>query len=408
VKRIILALCFALLVSIFILAESVRAKAGSKGGSEADTASRPQSSAARTPDLSVAGSACDLASNPTNATCLDAPDGGTAAATQAREISIADMLIAQAKNALATLPPDDRAANPAEVLNALQAIDLAAFRLGTCAEKSGGTADSRAKLDAAVTLQSEVLRRLTHACTAQASATAERSFHEAYDASSNDVAQAAADRAADAVIIAQKLRSRVSDAINAAASAQAENWAALAQHEMDVRSGAKDSICKENAKGRPQTLCGTYGMFAATLSYVMVWNSFSDFSGATTRPHLPSVAVPDVALRWLPSQDVGWVALEIGAYTSFLTQSLTAASPSVTKVACTRNASEYENRLPCEANANVYPYLALYLGATVGKAGIGYLTVAPVNFGIAQVGSSSALRPYFGITVGALQLNGKF
>jgi hypothetical protein len=56
----------------------------------------------------------------------------------------------------------------------------------------------------------------------------------------------------------------------------------------------------------------------------------------------------------------------------------------------------------------MYAYVGVYAGLTVGRKGVGFVTVSPITAGIAQIGTRSTLLPYVGMSIGVLQLNGNF
>jgi len=255
-------------------------------------------------------------------------------------------------------------------------------------------------------LKSALSEKLSHACANRGQEVAAQAATQARNADSLEDAESAAKLAMEAAALAELQRSKLPDKTNTSAAIAARTSATLAHRELSLRKGAEETICGKDSKGRPGSTCLSFGVFGAMLSYLWVWNA----SSFTSRPRFADVVVPAVAGRWEPwsEQGVGWVALEVGAYTTFLSRSLVASSPTTTKMACNQSASEYEKRLPCEANSAVYPYMAGYVGATFGRAGLGYLTIAPLTLGVAQVGSRQALRGYFGTTVGALQINGRF
>lgn len=265
------------------------------------------------------------------------------------------------------------------------------------------TAEGMAIYHEALALKSALTVAWSHLLARDATRAAAQALANARSASNLDDAKTAA---AAVELQAAKVRGQlriVSDPFMLAAAAEADGYEASAKAEVDLRDGAAKAMCGADDHGRRKRMCGTYGIFAAALSYIWTqtdgsWNS---------RPRLNSVGVPSVAFRWLPPK-IGWLAVDLGGYSAFLTKSLTATTPSVDKISCTRSPSDYENRLPCEANTLAYPYLAGYVGLTAGRDGIGFITLSPVTFGIAQLGTSSVLAPYVGVMVGFLQINGTF
>jgi hypothetical protein len=279
-----------------------------------------------------------------------------------------------------------------------------------CAQQSAGaTADQRARagrnLARAVLLRQALALEFARVNAAVDAAAAEDALADTLAAATMDDAKAAAKKAQDSAAKALTQRqAALGDKVVAQYWQRADKASAAAQAEIDLRNSATSAICGADDHGRLRQWCGTYGLFAAALSYVSVRGP----DGWTARNHLVSVAVPSVAFRFLPIPSVGWFALDLGLYSAFLTQSIAYQAPTNAKTACTPNPNDFENKLPCEANATVYPYLAGYFGASLGKSGVGFLTIAFPSVGLAQLGSDTTLRLYMGITVGALQLNGKF
>jgi len=193
------------------------------------------------------------------------------------------------------------------------------------------------------------------------------------------------------------------------------NQAANVAQQSATQKQTSDSLCGALSDGvTPKSVCFVYGLFAASLSFVNVVGEGSGtgsvFSGQSNH-HLTSIAVPFAGIRFLPQvwagvKTWGFISLDIAGYSAFLSQNLGSASPSAAKVSCSTVGGDFTLRLPCEANAAVEPYLGAYVGVTVGKSGLAYLTLIPFTFGIAQVGIDSGLRGYSGWSVGALQING--
>ncbi len=306
---------------------------------------------------------------------------------------------------IAAIAPNPQATAADVLANQLGRVTdalVASICLGAVGDK-GQAAEGAAAYVTASKQRAYLLPLLAHARARDAALAAKKAADDAAAAKNAEDARAAAKAADRAVADARAQRDFMNDAYTAAALDAAIVSANAAQSEADLRAVAPDTMCGADDKGRPKKICGTFGIFAAALSYVWVW---TDATNITSRPHLASVGVPSVALRYVP-WTTGWVSLEWGGYSAFLTKSLTASSPAGTKSACVRSPSDYENRLPCEANPDAYPYLGTYVGATVGRSGVGFLTIAP-TLGVAQLGSASALRPYFGLTIGILNINGKF
>jgi hypothetical protein len=222
-----------------------------------------------------------------------------------------------------------------------------------------------------------------------------------------------------------KAAQAVSDQVQASASATPQQKAAAAKSVTAAQQsvtnkqtseslcGAVDSTATDSA-AHPRSVCFVYGLFAASLSFVNVDGEGSGtgsvFSGQSNH-HLASIAVPFAGVRLLPQvwagvDNWGFLSIDISGYSAFLSQNLGTSSPTSSKAACSSTNSDFAQRLPCEANATVTPYLGAYVGVTVGKSGLAYLTLIPFTFGMAQVGVDSGLHVYSGWSVGALQING--
>jgi len=230
---------------------------------------------------------------------------------------------------------------------------------------------------------------------------AQRALVDAQKAKNVDDAKVAAKVASDQAKAAREAGSPSGDPCTSKAVAAVEAIATAAQEQVELRESAPSTMCGAGDLGLPKQYCGIYGISAAALSYL--WTANGD--GVSAGRRLASVGVPAVAFRW---PWTSWLAVDVGGYSAFITKSLESTTPSVGKVPCSKSPTDYETKLPCEATNEMYAYLGVYGGLTMGREGVGFLTLSPLTFGIAQVGSRSTLVPYLGLSVGVLQVNGTF
>jgi hypothetical protein len=251
----------------------------------------------------------------------------------------------------------------------------------------------------------------SEACRARDAAEASRSV---------DDSKTAASRAEDAARRTRSVADKTAIADVQKIAAHAEKCAQAARSIAASKERLAGSLCGLRDDGTPRTTCGVAGVFGATLSQ-MFWTSPMGAYGGSSTQRLASVAVPFAAWRWAPlferepleAEDPerlygGYVAFEIGAYSAFLTKALAAADPDPTLSSCSRDGGDFERRLPCQANAAIYPYLGTYAAMTAGRSGVGYITISPVTLGLAQVGAEKGLRWFAGWMMGIFQINGAF
>jgi hypothetical protein len=294
--------------------------------------------------------------------------------------------------------------------NGIDAVDAEfkalqkAFDRTTCARQStdGQLYDTGDKMYQTVRVLSH---RLTvtqvHMIAERALIDATKALADAKKAKNTDEAKTAAKAATEQAKAARAALAIAADDCTRKKVAAVETTADLAQEQVELRESAPSTMCGADSLGLPRRSCGVYGISAAALSFL--WSA--DGNGLRAGRRLTSVGVPAVAFRVALTN---WVALDLGGYSAFITKSLASTSPSVDRVACSRSPTEFENRLPCEASNEMYAYGGVYAGFTLGRSGIGFLTIAPATAGLAQLGSRTTLVPYVGFSVGALQLNGNF
>ncbi len=167
---------------------------------------------------------------------------------------------------------------------------------------------------------------------------------------------------------------------------------------------ATKSLCGGiDSDGQLRHWCAAYGIVAASLS--QIWK-LSQVPYGLQGGRLVSVAVPYIGIRYLPSINVSFLALDLNLYSAYFTTA--ALTPNGTSgSSCFSGQNSLEKALPCESNPQIQPYAALQVGATFGRDGIGYVTLSPLNIGFANFGNEG-VHPYFGLVAGSLQITGKF
>jgi hypothetical protein len=101
------------------------------------------------------------------------------------------------------------------------------------------------------------------------------------------------------------------------------------------------------------------------------------------------------------------VSIDLSAYSAFLTQNIGATTSSGQIMSCSASDGGFAQKLPCQGNATIQPYVGLFAGVTIGKTKLAYLTVIPWStIGLGQVGTMPGLHTYWGWMLGAIQLNG--
>lgn len=175
---------------------------------------------------------------------------------------------------------------------------------------------------------------------------------------------------------------------------------------------------RTNQPAAPRSMCFFYGIFTASLSRVSVFGESgstpkSPYWGGETAHQIAAIVVPVAGVRLIPFHDSqGYIALDLGAYSSTFSprirtrEGAESSAPEAT-ISCSRAGGEFEKRLPCEGNVTLNPYLAGFIGVTIGRNGLGYLSAIPFTIGFGTLGREATLRGYYGWTVGFAQLHGR-
>ncbi|HEX5098090.1 MAG TPA: hypothetical protein VFV94_01250, partial [Polyangiaceae bacterium] len=82
-----------------------------------------------------------------------------------------------------------------------------------------------------------------------------------------------------------------------------------------------------------------------------------------TSHHIVSLVVPTLGVRYSASR---FISLDLAAYTAIISPELQVNSTDRKGTSCSTTGGTFEDSLPCEGNAQLRPYLAGFLGGTVG------------------------------------------
>jgi hypothetical protein len=171
------------------------------------------------------------------------------------------------------------------------------------------------------------------------------------------------------------------------------------------RRGAVRSLCGGYSDdGQFRTPCLVYGVLSSSVGYS--WILDPGLKGTGRLPTL-AAAVPYGAVRFILGEGEFWrfVALDLAVYSAFLSTNpslLVKPSPN-----CATQDNGLTRALHCETNPAVRTFAGFSAGLTVGQSNVGYLTLAPISIGFAQIGDQG-IRPVFGMYASALQITGKF
>lgn len=173
---------------------------------------------------------------------------------------------------------------------------------------------------------------------------------------------------------------------------------------MRVKVGASKSLCGGyDASGGFNRVCASYGFISAAVS--QIWKLRSDGPSGSAGGRFVSLAIPYAGLRVIPWKRASFVAFDINAYSAYFTTDTLASSPAPAK--CTAASNAVERSLPCESKPQVRPYAALGAGFTLGRSGVGYISLVPLSIGFANFGAQG-VHPFFGMYASSLQLTGTF
>jgi len=160
---------------------------------------------------------------------------------------------------------------------------------------------------------------------------------------------------------------------------------------------ANSAPLPENACGSTEngSACLALGLFVATGSAASFSNS-NTFAGQTSQ-QLVSLAIPYVALRWATG-DV--LSLELGMLTSVFGKDVSLSGDGSSS-ACRKDAVTFERKLPCEGDAHLRPYGALFAGPSIANEDINYFSIYGV-LGAARTEKDPTPGFFVGVMFGVL------
>jgi len=144
------------------------------------------------------------------------------------------------------------------------------------------------------------------------------------------------------------------------------------------------------------SVCLMVGLFAATGS-VAAFRLSDQFAGRTSQ-QLVSFGIPFAGLR-IPTTSI--LAFDIGVLTSVFDTEISLDAQGKESSACRRNGTSFEKRLPCEGNAVIRPYGALFVGPAVGNADLTWISFYLVT-GWARTDQDPTANFFIGAMFGAL------
>jgi len=206
----------------------------------------------------------------------------------------------------------------------------------------------------------------------------------------DQASQAAVDRAIE------KAPEEEQEDIKAAVDKKLENQAQVQEKEMEKKEKEQDLEKKKKQANECDFddvgICLMGGLFVASASVTSMQSGA--FSGQTSHSVI-SFSIPYGGIRLrTPSP----FSLDAGVMTGIISKSVTVGAANT---ACRNNATEFESKLPCEGNALLYPYGALFLGPSIGSAGFAALS-SYVTLGWARTAVDPEPHLYFGFMLGTL------
>ena len=174
-------------------------------------------------------------------------------------------------------------------------------------------------------------------------------------------------------------------------ASQVAAMVASQDHQEALARQTKDS-CGETGN---HSFCLMAGLFAATGS-VAAFQVPTAFRGQTSQ-QLVSVAIPFVGARWSLGKVV---ALDLGLLTSVFNKEISLTTGNTTSLACHVQSTTFERHLPCEGDAVIRPYGALFVGPSLGNNDVTWLSFYLVT-GWARTAQDPTANYFFGLMFGA-------
>ncbi|MBK8256870.1 MAG: hypothetical protein IPK82_29885 [Polyangiaceae bacterium] len=166
---------------------------------------------------------------------------------------------------------------------------------------------------------------------------------------------------------------------------------------------AKEEIKKASEICQSGAHCLYVGAYLANASFA--WATLDTNHGGAAGHALISAALPVAGYRYAWKKDYLW--LEVGLGSMIASEDLSARNEDA-KPGCRTGTNQlFEDRLPCEANADLTPLIFAYPAVTLGKSDVGFLTIMPM-FGFAKTSLDGGIYPFFAMSIGTLSYTKAF
>jgi hypothetical protein len=171
----------------------------------------------------------------------------------------------------------------------------------------------------------------------------------------------------------------------------------------EAKKSAKESVDKDRVEhtNREQKI-GCNGRTVCLFGGALL-GSYSLTLGQGTRAgqtshHIISLVVPAGGFRYVWNQ---YLNLDVGLYTAIISPQFEVNTVATSGTGCTKGGAAFEDKLPCEGNAPLRPYLAGLVALTIGT-GSSTLGVISVGFtaGVARTNQDPTGFDFYGLFVG--------
>jgi len=144
-------------------------------------------------------------------------------------------------------------------------------------------------------------------------------------------------------------------------------------------------------------MCLFAGAFLANYSLTSMW--LSPRRGQSGH-HIVALVVPTAGFRIAFHPNISFDA---SLYTAILSKDLQVNTIDGKNDGCRKGGGEFEDRLPCEGNAEARPYGAFNVGFTFGSESLGLISPG-LTFGIARTTQDPNAKPFIGFLLGLGQV----
>jgi hypothetical protein len=165
--------------------------------------------------------------------------------------------------------------------------------------------------------------------------------------------------------VAQEAKSHAADA-PAADQATAQASAGGAQDALATATKTSATSAQQFSTASGNAGCGGKSAFClfggAFLAGYSLTTGAGDRQGETGH-HIVQLALPTAGIRYAALQ---YASLDLGFYTAIISPQFQVNQVNSSGSGCATKGGTFENSLPCEGDAPLRPYAALFLGATIG------------------------------------------